>query len=248
MSNFVQAHSFTDASRDVGDIKRLVAHTAEIQETRDAAEDVAAFFAKPTTGVSAHKCVDNNTVVTCVFDEDIAHHAKGDNLNSIGYEMSGFAKQTKAQWLDEYSRNVIERTARNMALDCIAYNIPPRWLTEDQLRADMRGIVSHMLVSKVLGDGGRTDPGAEFPVQLLIAQIKDFITEFSLPPRVKFQLGTGEGQVLATSAPCAGTVEGRAARLERFISAQQIEAMVAEFDRDKKQGEVPDVRIIQLQA
>jgi N-acetyl-anhydromuramyl-L-alanine amidase AmpD len=168
---FMQARHYREADRRTGDIDRLVWHTAEIQEHRDSAEDVARFFQTTSTPVSAHYTVDNNTVVQCVQLEDIAFHALGDNTATVGFELSGFAGQTHDQWRDDYSRAVIENAAKTAAKIVADHNIPVRWLTATELKLGRRGLVTHRLVSDVFGDGIRSDPGTQFPYKLQIARI-----------------------------------------------------------------------------
>lgn len=179
---FVQASSFTNSNRGAGDIERIVWHTAEIQEHRDSAEDVAAFFAKPSTEVSAHATIDNTTIVECVRDADIAHHARGDNTDTLGYELSGFAKQTKADWHDAYSTRMLKRAAAYVAPKCVLHSIPPRWLTPDQERRRARGFVSHKVVSDVFGEGIRSDPGKFFPYAEFSEMVREEIAKLSPAP------------------------------------------------------------------
>jgi N-acetyl-anhydromuramyl-L-alanine amidase AmpD len=174
---FMQARHFREADRRTGDIDRLVWHTAEIQEHRDSAEDVARFFQTTKTPVSAHYTVDNNSVVQCVQLKDIAFHALGDNTASVGFELSGFAGQTHEQWGDDYSRAVIDNAAKTAAKLVAEHNIPVRWLTAAELKAGRRGLVTHKLVSDVFGDGIRSDPGTQFPYKLQLERIQHHVRE-----------------------------------------------------------------------
>jgi hypothetical protein len=177
---FVQANSYRKANRT--SIDRIVFHTAEIQEQRDSAERVAAFFSNPSTKVSAHAVVDNNSLVECVLDKDVAFHAFGDNEVTLGLEMSGFARQTPAQWNDAYSKAMLERASQWAADKATKFNVPVRWLTEAQLRREEKGFVTHDLVSKVFGDDIRDDPGPHFPYQEFLALVKTKLPPPPLPP------------------------------------------------------------------
>lgn len=179
---FVQANSYRVASRGVNDIHRLVFHTAQIQEHRDSAEDVASYFSNRTTKVSAHACVDNDTLVTCVWDKDIAYHAFGDNNNTLGLEMSGYANQTAAQWNDAYSKAMLNRAAKWAAEKATKYSIPVRWLTPAQEKARLKGFVTHKIVSDVWGDGIRSDPGPNFPYESFLLLVKANMAPPPLPP------------------------------------------------------------------
>ena len=213
---FVQANSFQNADRGVGDIRRIVIHTAEITETRDAAESIASFFSNPTTSVSAHACIDNDSIVECVRDEDIAFHALGDNNATLGYELSGFAGQTKAQWEDDYSDKVVERAARYCAEKAKKYGITTRWLTAGQERNRESGFVTHAIVSQVFGEGIRSDPGANFPYDRFMERVK-----FHIAASQKWQWTISDAVVggkgeLARSAPTVIGAEERD-RVDLFL-------------------------------
>ena len=106
---FVKSPNFTPATaRPIG---VLVIHTMEIAERKDAAEICARWFASRVSRVSAHYCVDANSIVQCVREKDIAWHARGGNANSVGVELAGFARQTRADWADAYSTALLGRAA-----------------------------------------------------------------------------------------------------------------------------------------
>ncbi len=93
----------------------VVIHTMEIAERPDAAEICARWFKTPVSRVSAHYCVDADSVIQCVREKDIAWHARGGNTNSIGVELAGFASQTRRDWADPYSAAVLDRAANLVA-------------------------------------------------------------------------------------------------------------------------------------
>ncbi len=168
---FIQARNFTrgrDASIDV-----LVIHTMENKENPDSAENIANWFAGSTAPeASAHYCIDNNTVVQCVRDEDVAWHAPGANHDGLGFEHAGTAKQTGRDWTDDYSNSMLELSARLVADKCVKYRIPPVWLTPADLQAGRRGITSHNNVSKAFGRSTHWDPGVGFNVQRYLARVR----------------------------------------------------------------------------
>ena len=54
----------------------LVIHTMESPEKPDTAESVANWFSGSTAPqASAHYCIDGNSIVQCVHDDDVAWHA-----------------------------------------------------------------------------------------------------------------------------------------------------------------------------
>ena len=75
-------------------IDLIVIHTMEMDEKGDTAERCAQWFRNPGARVSAHYCVDADSIVQCVRDQDVAWHAPGANHDGIGIEHAGRAKQT----------------------------------------------------------------------------------------------------------------------------------------------------------
>ncbi|WP_433513853.1 peptidoglycan recognition protein family protein [Nonomuraea sp. CA-143628] len=152
-------------------IRVIVVHTMETGESGNVAESVAAYFARPSTNASAHLCVDNNSVVRCVSDSDTAWAAPGCNSDALQIELAGRAGQNAAQWADEYSKNLLDLAARQVAAWCKTHSIPARRLTRAQLRAGQRGIVGHQDVSAVYKRSDHWDPGSNFPWTSFIAKV-----------------------------------------------------------------------------
>ncbi|MEU4513140.1 peptidoglycan-binding domain-containing protein [Nonomuraea wenchangensis] len=155
----------------IAPIRVIVVHTMETGESSNVAENVAAYFARPSTNASAHLCVDNNSVVRCVADSDTAWAAPGCNSDGLQIELAGRAGQSKAQWADAYSKDLLDLAAGQVARWCRTYNIPARRLTRAQLRAGQRGIVGHADVSAVYKRSDHWDPGDNFPWSSFLARV-----------------------------------------------------------------------------
>ena len=141
----------------------VVIHTAEGGERADAAEAVARWFSLPSANVSAHYCVDANSIVQCVRERDIAWHARGGNANSIGIELAGYARQTKKEWADAYSVATLQRAAGLTTSICDRHAIPIRRIRAAGLRAGRHGITGHVDVSEAFELSDHWDPGPNFP-------------------------------------------------------------------------------------
>lgn len=164
-------------------VRVIVIHDMEYPETDTAAEIIAHDFAtrSETQKASAHICVDNNSIVQCVKDNDVAFAAPGCNTDGIQIELAGFGKQTRAEWLDAYSEALLRLGADATAQYCIKYKIPPIHLTNQQLSGGERGIVGHYQVSHVYKKSDHTDPGAGFPWDYFIALVGRAIDKRRLP-------------------------------------------------------------------
>jgi N-acetyl-anhydromuramyl-L-alanine amidase AmpD len=158
---FIESPNMTSASGRL--ITVVVIHTMEIAERDGAADVCARWFANPVSEVSAHYCVDADTTIQCVRDEDIAWHARGGNANSIGIELAGFAGQGSLGWNDDYSSAVLERAAGLTAEVCERYTIPIRRLRVAGLTAERRGVTGHADVSAAFRKSDHWDPGPDFP-------------------------------------------------------------------------------------
>ena len=122
--------------------------------------------------MSAHYCVDANSIVQCVRDQDVGWHAPGANHDGIGIEHAGRAKQTGRDWNDAYSVAMLDRSAALVADLCRKYKIPVTWLYAADLRAGKRGITTHDAVSKAFKRGSHWDPGTGFPVERYLANVR----------------------------------------------------------------------------
>ncbi|MFD3464810.1 N-acetylmuramoyl-L-alanine amidase [Streptomyces sp. NPDC058682] len=154
-------------------IRVIVIHDMEAPEGPRTAENVASWFATVSAAnkASAHVCVDNDSAVRCVADGDRAWHAPGTNSDGLGIELAGYARQTRAEWLDQYSKGVLEQAAQVVAGWCQKHNIPAVKLTAAELKAGKRGIVGHRDVSAAYGQTNHSDPGPEFPWDYLLARV-----------------------------------------------------------------------------
>jgi N-acetyl-anhydromuramyl-L-alanine amidase AmpD len=222
---FVQARNFTRGRSNAIDV--LVIHTMESPEKPDTAESVAYWFAGATAPqASAHYCIDANSVVQCVRDEDVAWHAPGANHNGIGFEHAGKAAQTGNEWNDEYSTSMLDRSAQLVAEKAKEHHIPVVWLQAADLRAGKRGITGHKQVSDAFKLSDHHDPGAAFPVQSYLALVRRYMGDSHVPlhehrgkdkaPSQDPTLGKGETgyqvkrlqRVLAHCGFAPGTIDG----------------------------------------
>lgn len=161
---FVQARNYTPTGGRAIDL--IVVHDMEAPETPSTAENVASWFAGPSAPrASAHYCIDNDSAVQCVRDEDVAWHAPGANHSGLGFEHAGYANQTEADWSDGYSEAMLRISAELVAERCASYGIPIDFVDAGGILAGARGITTHAEVTKAYPNlGSHTDPGPGFPM------------------------------------------------------------------------------------
>jgi N-acetyl-anhydromuramyl-L-alanine amidase AmpD len=160
-------------------IRLIVIHSMEFEEKGDTAESCAKYFQNPCDEhgtprpSAAHLCIDNNSIVRCVPDNNIAGGAPGANADGIQLELAGFARQTEEEWLDDYGKQLLENAANAAAQYCLKYDIPVRQLTNDQLAdGQSKGFTSHAQVSEVFKQSDHWDPGPGFPWKFFLETVE----------------------------------------------------------------------------
>lgn len=153
-------------------IKRVVIHSAVMPCEPGRARQLADMNRRGTGGGSWHYAVDPRETVQCSYDSVICWHAPP-NANSIGIEMADWPDPMPApegtarwkrlrlhwRWAGVRHQRMLNRTARLTAELCLAYDLPIRYLTAEDLRAGKRGITTHANVSKAWGQSTHWDPG-----------------------------------------------------------------------------------------
>jgi hypothetical protein len=117
----------------------------------------------------------------CVPHNVVSYSASGANHNGVHVCIPGKAAQTRAQWLEPVSRGYIRTTAAVIVDIAAAEGIPLVRLTVAQVRDGMSGYCSHHDVSLAFGKSTHTDPGPNFPWDVLAADI----AAFTAPPVVE---------------------------------------------------------------
>jgi N-acetyl-anhydromuramyl-L-alanine amidase AmpD len=165
-------------------VRVIVMHSMESPEKGDTAEYVSRFFQNPKdkkgnpVKVSAHLCVDSDTIVQCVMDNNVAFAAPGVNNDGIHIEQAGFARQTKAEWLDPFGILMLNLSANAAAQYCLKYNIPVKHLTNAELKTGEKGIVGHVQATAVFKPNkGHTDPGTGFPWDHFMERVQHHFDE-----------------------------------------------------------------------
>lgn len=193
---FVGTRNYTPANRGVGDIDLVVIHDMEAPERSTTAEDVARYFATTSRQVSSHYNVDSDSVVQCVGVQNVAWCAPGTNHNGIQIEHAGYARQTAAEWLDDYSRKMLELSADLVGTLCKKYAIPVRFVGVAGLRAGEKGITTHAAASLAFKRSDHTDPGPNFPMDWYLGRVKYYFQGDSPRKRmftwIRWYLGHGE--------------------------------------------------------
>lgn len=169
---FVQAKNYTKVS-GTRQTDLVVMHLMVIAEIDDAAERVASYFAGANAPqASAHLCIDNNSIVRGVRDNDVAWAAPGANADGLQLEQAG-TLQTPQQWQDDYSKAMLRNSADAAAQSCKEHGIPAKWRTPAELKANKRGITDHWRVNQAFQQSTHTDCGVNYPYVRFIDMVRE---------------------------------------------------------------------------
>lgn len=158
----IRARHFTKVSGP-RHVRVIVIHSMEAPEKGTTAESVARYFQTTDRPASAHLCIDADSTIQSVYDNNVAYAAPGCNHDGLQIELAGYARQTNREWLDDYGVQLLDRAANACAQYCLKFDIPVIHLDNGELKSGMKGIVGHNQVSEVYRKSSHTDPGQGFP-------------------------------------------------------------------------------------
>lgn len=154
--------------------KWIVLHSMEAREASTTAENVAKWFGGSNPPkASAHYNIDDDSVVRSVPEGGIAWHAPGANREGIGFEHAGYARQSEAQWTDEFSTRMLRRSARLAAEVCKRHDIPARFVDREGLKRGDAGFTTHNEVTFAFRKSTHVDPGKHFPMEQYLTWVRE---------------------------------------------------------------------------
>lgn len=131
----------------------------------------ADYAKRRTDGVSSHYYGDSVELIQSLNTSYGANHVGSSTGNNYGisYEFTGTNGKSYPWW----SSNLAwDKVVTNMALDCQDWGIPARLLTIDQMRdGKSKGFATHDMARQAWGGTTHTDPGPNFPLDFLIANV-----------------------------------------------------------------------------
>lgn len=172
-STYVPAKFFHVGRRSK--VRLVVLHSAESGEGENTAENVANYFKNIDRKASAHTCFDNNSCSQSVLLTDTAFAAKGTSADGIHVEHAGRAKQSRAQWLDDYGTAMLTFSAIGTADHCAEFDLRPVFMSQKELADPTKtGITTHAMSNRVFPSPTmHSDPGKWFPEDWYIGKVED---------------------------------------------------------------------------
>jgi N-acetylmuramoyl-L-alanine amidase CwlA len=153
-------------TRETANLRWIVIHDAEGSSAQGVAN-----YGVTATSASWHVTVDDVVAIRCLADDIVAYHAYSPaNEIGLGLEICGYAAWSKATWFRHQS--TLKRAAWVTARWCVKYDIPVRWLTDQQLRNEACGLTYHAQITRVFRKGSHTDPGKGFPYGYFLYLVK----------------------------------------------------------------------------
>lgn len=153
------------SARGKAPVRLVVLHTGE---GATSAAQLGAYFARPEVQASSHVGIDDHGVEWYVPYEMAAWTIRSANPISDNAELCGFAAWTRDQWLNDHMP-MLELAAQWVRERCNARGIPIRKLTPAEVGAGEAGVCGHVDWTLGTGDGTHTDPGRNFPWDVVMS-------------------------------------------------------------------------------
>lgn len=166
----------------------IVMHSTVSSAAEGAAYAIAMMWHRNTSPKSsAHYVVDAAKTYQCVYDKVVAWHC-GYNSNSIGVEMCDDPRNPFERWETKDHVKMFDRTVDIVADLALAYNIPVRYLSDEELAKWGRhktvtngGITTHAQMARVFKRSTHWDPG-EWPSARFLTAVKNSVEDKMVKP------------------------------------------------------------------
>jgi hypothetical protein len=145
-------------------VRLVVIHTAEGARTTG---ELANYFSGPVEA-SSHAGIDDTKIEQYLPYDRAAWTMLAANPIADQVELCGFAAWTRDQWLTQHAA-MLTLAAQWIRERCLARGIPIRKLAPAQLAAGEAGVCGHVDWTVGMRDGTHTDPGNDFPWDVVIA-------------------------------------------------------------------------------
>lgn len=160
------------------EIKYIVLHSTESPQEEGYAEKVADWLSKTDYKASTHFIVGPDKILQTVDLYDTAWGVGSEaNSYSIQIEMLGYAHYDRDKWLDLTSSKMLCRVSYLIAILAKQYEIPIRKVENAGVIDQIKGVAGHYVFSETLGGSDHTDPGENFPWDIVLAQASKYYND-----------------------------------------------------------------------
>jgi N-acetyl-anhydromuramyl-L-alanine amidase AmpD len=136
------------------------------------ARNEADYAQRRTDSVSSHYYADDERVIQSLNTDKGAWHvgSQPGNRYGIGYELTGTNSKSTSWWKANLAW---PKLTACIARDCAHWGITPQLLSIEDIKKGKRtGIITHNQARLAWGGTDHTDPGANFPMDYLVALVK----------------------------------------------------------------------------
>jgi hypothetical protein len=159
---------FTPGRPD-NDLKYIVLHSTESEKEEGYADRVANWLSRTEYRASTHFVVGPDKILQTVDLYDTAWGVGSiANSYSIQIEILGRASYSRDEWTDEVGRSMLCKVSYLIAILSKQYDIPITRIKNEGVREGLPGIAGHYVFSETLGGSDHTDPGDNFPWDLVL--------------------------------------------------------------------------------
>lgn len=157
-------------------IEKGVVHINVGPETHNGAQGLVNYLNNIQGGY--HVVVDDVRYVQAAPENCIVYGASGANATGLHLCILGDARQSREQWLDDFSVKAMRIAAGVMSQWCKKYGLPIRRLTPQQVATSgVKGLCGHLDVERsglpgTGGVSGHYDPGHFFPWDVFLPMVQ----------------------------------------------------------------------------
>ncbi len=178
LSNIIQLNSARSygGSFPAGQPKYGAAHDLEAPVRAGLAKELGTGWV-PNAGVSPHFISDPRESVQVLSWDRIGYHLGNGNNRCIGFEVTGYASMTRAEWLAGDALSALRNQAECMALAAAHFGWNLRWLSLAEIAAgNVTGFITHNDARQIWGGTTHTDPGPGYPYDVVMKMVQQWTT------------------------------------------------------------------------
>lgn len=134
----------------------------------------------PNSGVSPHYISDRRESARILDSSIVGWHVGGGNPHCVGFEVTGYAEWSRAQWLTQI--DALRNQAQCMALEAARWGWELRWLSLAEIARGVKGFWTHNDARLVWGGTTHTDPGDGYPYDVVMKMVQQWSGETVTAP------------------------------------------------------------------
>lgn len=178
------------------------------------AVDMARYQLSPAAAGSYHIVIDANGKTARENDDEYISWSAGWTANRNGHHISlaGQAAFSREKWLSRVAQ--MNKLVEVISAYCRKYGYPPIIRFAGDLRAQKWGISTHDAASKAWGETDHTDPGVNFPLDVISDRVAAELARDTTPPAIETRKPPAP---VAPGTKYPSYLDGRELRFSEYI-------------------------------